>query len=104
MASLNDKDQFDLTKNIFVLDDIIQAKFNFSLNQLYSFINETQQHLPDGILIFHAVISTSKSIITFAKAISSISSHRYKVSVFPTQQEGLDWLNEEQKVFGETSF
>ncbi len=102
-TSLQDRTQFDLTRNLFIVDDVLKAKFNFKFKDLYSFINKTQQNLPENILIFHAVVSTSKAINLFAKAIAGIKNHRYQVQVFSNQQAALNWLQEKQKVFGATT-
>ena len=101
--SLQDTSPFNLKENTYLVVDITNAKFGFPLKKLSAFINQSQQELPGEALVFHAIITKSKTIKGFVKIISGLlSNHRYHLSISPSREHAINWILEKQKIYGTT--
>ena len=94
---------FDLSKNIYVIEDSTKAVVAFPLNKLYGFVNHFMQNFPKKILVFHALITDSKIITAFAFIIKRIfPDNRYRLAIFSTHKKALEWTLKKQKIYGNT--
>ena len=103
IASLKDSSFFDTTKNIYLVEDTRDAIYDFPLKKLYAFVNKSQQNLPKNILIFQAIITNSKELVVFGNIFkTTLSNHRFKLSIFSDPEKAEKWVCQKQKVFGTT--
>jgi hypothetical protein len=101
ISSLQDSSFYDLTKNLYIVEDVRDVVYKFPLKKLYSFINNSQQHLPQNILIFQSLITHSKEVIVFGNIFKTVlSSHKYKLSIFSEPEKAEEWVIQKQKVYG----
>jgi len=103
IESLQDTSFFDVTKNIYLIEDTRDAVYDFPLKRLYAFVNKSQQNLPKNILIFQAIITNSKELVLFGSIFkATLSNHRFRLSIFSDPKKAETWITQKQKVFGTT--
>jgi hypothetical protein len=103
IESLQDSSFYDITKNIYLVEDTRDAVYDFPLKKLYAFVNKSQKNLPKKILIFQAIITNSKELVVFGSIFKTmLSNHRFKLGIFSDPKKAEKWITQKQKVFGTT--
>ncbi len=101
LGTLQNDGTYDMTKNIYMIEDLTRVSVGFSLKELYKFISQANKVFPERILIFHTIITRSKRNSAFVFIVKSfINKNRYKLALFSSADNAERWIREKQNIYG----